>query len=171
MDSKRNIKWPIIITFIVLIVIVCLFANIEQTEVACEKIRTFDDIVLKENVITTLEGKRIKGIVVTKTILLPDRYANDTSLKLIENRLKDTLEYLKDKVSYTISTDRVIVSINVHKDEVLLLNNISFTTRNGLEIFVNSNTKSSEVITLTIGDSYTDGEFMKYMKNEGYSCQ
>ena len=78
---------------------------------------------------------------------------------------------LKEKVNYTISEDRIVVTIEVRKNEILLLDNIRFTIENGLQIHINSNTKSSEVIPLTIGDSYTDGEFMTFMKSRGYSCK
>ena len=37
-------------------------------------------------------------------------------------------------------------------------------------IHINTNTKSSEVIALQVGDTYTNGEFMKALKNKGYSC-
>ena len=63
------------------------------------------------------------------------------------------------------------VTINVHKNEIVLLNNISFVVNDDLEIIINSNTKSSEVIPITVGDNYTDGEFMMHMKNYGYSCK
>ena len=76
-----------------------------------------------------------------------------------------------DSVKYTIGTDRIIVSIDVHKNEIVLLDNLDFAVNDDLQIIVHSNTKSSEVIPLTVGDSYTDGEFMMRMKNNGYSCK
>ena len=67
-----------------------------------------------------------------------------------------------------------ICLINIQRDsknETVLLDNISFLSENDLEILIDSNTKSESVITLTIGDNYTDGEFKQYMKSKGYSCK
>jgi len=55
------------------------------------------------------------------------------------------------------------------KVEVKALDNISFTS--GGKIKVDSNTKSSKVVTLTVGDNYTDSDLMKFMKSKGYSCK
>ena len=41
----------------------------------------------------------------------------------------------------------------------------------GLQIKINPNTKSSEVVTLKIKDKYTEGEVMTKMKNSGYVCK
>ena len=169
MNFKKS--WPIVVTLVFISIIVYLFTNIRQTEVICLKTSTFDDVVLKENVVTILDGKKIKSMLVTKTILLPEKYANESSMETIEEALDRTLEYLGKKVNYVFNTDKVTVKIEVHKDEVILLDNISFTTKNDLRVFVDSNTKSNAVITLTIGDNYTDGEFMKYMKSKGYNCK
>ena len=67
-----------------------------------------------------------------------------------------------------IIEDRIVVEISVNKNEVILLKNISFEDK---KIVINSNTKSSDVLTLTVGDDYTDGEFMKTLKGYGYSCK
>ena len=78
------------------------------------------------------------------------------------------MSYLGDKVSYSILDDRIIVEISVKNNEVVLLKNIKFEDKN---IVIDSNTKSSDVVTLTVGDDYTDGEFMKTLKGYGYSCK
>ena len=75
------------------------------------------------------------------------------------------------KVKYNVLDNKLIVTINVHNDELLLLDNIEFFVNDDIQIHINSNTKSSDVITLKIGDNYSDGEFMKRMKNNGYSCK
>lgn len=162
---------PIIITFIILATIVYLFTNIRQTEVVCEKKTFFDTILLKERIVSVLDGKKISKMTVVKTIILPEKYVNQSNLEVIHSSLNRTLEYLGDKVNYTISGDRIVVTIEVHKNEILLLDNIRFTVENGLQIHINSNTKSNEVIPLMIGDNYTDGEFMTFMKSRGYSCK
>ena len=74
-------------------------------------------------------------------------------------------------IKLSITNNKIIVTIKVDDDEILLLNNISFIVNDDLEVKINTNTKSSDVITLTVGDSYTDGEFMKRLKNNGYSCK
>ena len=114
---------------------------------------------------------KITGITVVKTIVLPSSYADETHLNSIKYSLQKTLEYLGDKVKYSINDNIIKVTINVHKNEIVLLNNISFVVNDDLEIIINSNTKSSEVIPITVGDNYTDGEFMMHMKNYGYSCK
>lgn len=170
MSSRKSMKLPIIITFIIIGVMVFLFARIKQTEVVCEKTYNFDSgIYLKEKVVATLDGKEINKLDVTKTIVLPEKYIKDEEyVSDIKNNLDRTLSYLGDKVNYNILDDRIIVEISVDKNEVVLLKNIKFEDK---KIVINSNTKSSEVVTLAVGDNYTDGEFMKTLKGLGYSCK
>ena len=170
MNSRKSRKLPIIITFIIIAVIVFLFARIKQTEVVCEKTYSFDSgISLKEKIVATLDGKEINKLDVTKTILLPEKYIKDENyIEDIKNNLERTLSYLGEKVSYSFLDDRIVVEISVNKNEVVLLKNISFDDK---KIIINSNTKSSDVVTLTVGDDYTDGEFMKALKGYGYSCK
>lgn len=170
MNTRKSMKLPIIITFIIIGIIVFLFARIKQTEVVCEKIYNFDSgISLKEKVVATLDGKEINKLDVTKTILLPEKYIKDENyIEDIKNNLDRTLSYLGENVSYSFLDDRIVVEISVNKNEVVLLKNISFEDK---KIVINSNTKSSDVVTLAIGDNYTDGEFMKTLKGYGYSCK
>ena len=170
MSSRKSMRLPIIITFIIIAVMVYLFTRIKQTEVICEKTYNFDSgISLKEKVVATLDGKEIDKLDVTKTILLPEKYTKDESYIIdIKNNLDRTLSYLGDKVNYSILDDRIVVEISVDKNEVVLLKNIKFEDKN---IVIDSNTKSSDVVTLTVGDDYTDGEFMKTLKGYGYSCK
>ena len=170
MNSRKSRKLPIIITFIIIAVIVFLFARIKQTEVVCEKTYSFDSgISLKEKIVATLDGKEINKLDVTKTILLPEKYIKDENyIEDIKNNLERTLSYLGEKVSYSFLDDRIVIEISVNKNEVVLLKNISFDDK---KIIINSNTKSSDVVTLTVGDDYTDGEFMKTLKGYGYSCK
>ncbi len=172
MSTRKNMTFPIIITVIIILIIVYLFANLKQTRVVCNQTYTFDsNVTLTEKVDTVIEGKKITELSVTKTIVLPDRFADETHLNSLRFALNNTLEYLGDKVKYNVSSDRMVIQIDVHKNEVVLLKNIQFSVNEDLGISINSNTKSSEVITLTVGDNYTDGEFMKRMKNNGYRCK
>ena len=170
MSSRKSMRLPIIITFIVIVVMVYLFTRIKQTEVVCEKTYSFDSgISLNEKVVATLDGKEIDRLDVTKTIILPEKYIKDENYMTdIKNNLDRTLSYLGDKVNYSVLDDRIIVEISVKNNEVVLLKNIKFEDK---KIVIDSNTKSSDVVTLTVGDDYTDGEFMKTLKGLGYSCK
>lgn len=163
---------PVIITLIVIVIIIYLFATIKQSQVVCEKVRTFDsDIRLTERIITTLDGKSIKELNVTKTINLPDKFAKERYFNSIKFSLDKTLSYLGENVKCSVDNNTMVVRINVNKDEIVLLDNIDFIDNGTLEVKIDSNTKSSEVITLAIGDNYTDGELMKSLKNKGYICK
>lgn len=170
MSNRKSMKLPVIVTFIIIGVMVFLFTRIKQTEVVCEKIYNFDlGISLKEKVVATLNGKEIDKLDVTKTIMLPEKYIKDENyVNGIKDSLDRTLSYLGDKVNYNVLEDRIIVEISVNNNEVVLLKNIKFEDKN---IIIDSNTKSSDVVTLTVGDDYTDGEFMKTLKGLGYSCK
>lgn len=173
MGTRKSMKLPVIITFILIIVIVYLFVNIKQSQVTCFKNSVFiDDVLLNEEVTATIDNKKISSLIITKTIILPDKYVNkEKYLNNFKDSLDNTLSYLGDKVKYSINDDRLIVKIEVNKKEIVLLDNIDFVLTSDLKIVVDSNTKSSNVVTLTVGDNYTDGEFMKRMKNSGYSCK
>lgn len=151
---------------------VYLFTSIKQSEIVCEKTKTFDSNVrLKEELVSITDGKKINSMVLTKTIVLPLEYADEAHLNSIKYALENTLNYLGDSVKYTILDDRIIIRIEVDKNEVLLLSNIDFIVNDDLVIKIDSNTKSSNVITLSVGDNYTDGELMTRLKNNGYSCK
>ncbi len=172
MTTRKSMTLPIIITFIIIAIIVYLFANIKQTEIVCSMTESFDgDVVLQENLVTTLDSKKITSMKLVKTIILPPEYADEVHLNSIKFALDNTLEYLGKKVYYTISSDRIITEVKVDKNEVLLLDNIQFVVNDDLQVVIDSNTKSSNVITLTVGDNYSDGEFMMRLKNNGYHCK
>ena len=173
MSTRKSMTLPIIITLIIILIIVYLFATIKQSQVTCERNNLFDDdIRYNEKVTAVIDGKKINELIVEKVIILPDKYTkNDTYLNSIKFSLEETLEYLGDKAKVEINDNRVKVNIKVNKNEVVLLNNINFVVNDDLEVVVDSNTKSSNVVTLSVGDNYTDGEFMKRMKNNGYSCK
>lgn len=172
MSTRKSMTFPIILTFIIIVIIVYLFVTIKQTEVVCSKNHLYDgDIQLTEEIHTMLDGKRITGMQLTKTFVLPKKFADENHFEMLRASLNNTLEYLGDKVKYSVLDNKLIVTINVHKNELLLLDNIEFFVNDDIQMHINSNTKSSDVINLKIGDNYTDGEFMKRMKNNGYSCK
>lgn len=172
MSTRKSMTLPIVITFIIIIIMVYLFTTIRQSEIVCEKTKTFDSNVrLKEELVSVTDGKKINSMELTKTIILPPEYADEAHLNSMKYALENTLDYLGDNVKYTMLDDRIIVKIAVDKNEILLLSNIDFIINDDLVIKINSNTKSSDVITLSVGDNYTDGELMTRLKNNGYSCK
>ena len=174
MNSRKSKKLPIFITLFFIIVIIYLFMNLKQSSVSCQKTRTYDGgITIKEVVVSQTDGKRINSMKITKTIYFSDRYKNNIdSLNEIKDSIKYTLDYLDDNVIYNIMDDRIIIEINVSKNELVLLDNINFVDNNGkIDVVIDTNTKSSSVIALSVGDYYTDGELMKRLKNKGYTCK
>lgn len=174
MFSNKGKGLPIIITIFMIVIIIYLFATLEQPLVVCEKRSTNDlDIVVSEVLETTLDSNEIRKMVLVKTIILPEEYlVDDTELDSIMFALEKSYQYLgDDKFTITKSEDRIIVRVEVEDDETLILNNIEFFDNDGLQMRINSNTKSSDVLTLKIDDDYTEGEFMTRLKNNGYHCK
>ena len=175
MLKKKNKTFPIVITSVIIMIIIYLFATVEQPYITCSKITTNDlDIRIVEEISSTIEGNKISEMDLTKIIVLPDRYLDDDiHLNSIRFSLKKHYEYLgKDVVNFNVKEDRIVVNVLVDEDETLVLNNIEFFENdNVLEMKINSNTRSSDVVTLSIGDKYTEGEFITRMKNNGYACK
>ena len=174
MFSNKGKGLPIIITIFMIVVIIYLFATVEQPLVVCEKRNVNDlDIVVSEVLETTLDANEIRKMVLVKTIILPDKYlVDDSELSSIMFALEKSYQYLgDDKVTITKGKDRVTIRVEVEDDETLILNNIEFFDNDGLQMRINSNTKSSDVLTLKIDDNYSEGEFMTRLKNNGYSCK
>ncbi|MBQ2909798.1 MAG: hypothetical protein IJE53_03250 [Bacilli bacterium] len=174
MFSNKGKGLPIVITIFMIVVIIYLFATLEQPLVVCEKRSKNDlDIVVSEVLETTLDSNEIRKMVLVKTIILPDEYlVDDTELDSIMFALEKSYQYLgDDKFTITKSEDRIIVRVEVEENETLILNNIEFFDNDGLQMRINSNTKSSDVLTLRIDDDYTEGEFMTRLKNNGYHCK
>lgn len=174
MNTRRSKTLPVIITLIIIVIIIYLFMNLKQSKISCQKIKEYDGgVTVKEVVESTTDSKKINSMKITKTIYFADRYKNNIdSLKEIKNTIEYTLNYLGNKVTYNVMNDRIIIEINVSKNELVLLDNINFIDNGGkIEVVIDTNTKSSSVIALTVGDSYTDGELMKRLKNRGYTCK
>lgn len=172
MATRKSMTLPIIISLIFIIIIIWLFMSIKQTEITCSNNVTFDSgVTLKEEVVTEIERKKINRISVTKTIYLPEKYRDKKYVNLVIESLERTLGYLGKKVKYSISEDKIVVRISVKKNEIILLDNIDFSLNGDSFININSNTKSNKVVTLRVGDDYTDGEYMQKMKSEGYTCK
>ena len=126
MNTRKSMTLPIVLAVLIIAIIVYLFANIKQSEISCDKTKTFDgNVRLTERLLVVTDGKEINSMRLTKTIVLPDKYLKDDHYLVgIKNALEKTLDYLGDKVKYTIGNDRIIVTIEVDKNEILLLDNI-----------------------------------------------
>lgn len=173
MTYKKGKFFPIFITIIIIVIVIYLFANIEQTEVKCSK-RTTDDlgITIVEELNTGLDGKKINELKLKRTIILPEKYLNDDKyLDYVQYTIEKSYAYLgKNKVKVSKFNDRIIVYMDLVDNETIILDNISFGVSDDLTININSNTKSSDVVTLKVNDSYTQGELITHMKNNGYKC-
>ena len=174
MFASKGRLFPLIITVMLIMIIIYLFATVEQPLVVCEKkIKNDLDIIVSESLEATLDSNEIRKMILVKTIVLPDKYLeNNSQLDNIMFILDKSYEYLSDdKVTITKGKDRVIVKVVVEDDETIILNNIEFFDNDGLQMRINSNTKSSEVLTLSVDDDYSEGEFMTRLKNNGYYCK
>lgn len=175
MTLKKGKVFPIILTIILIVIIIYLFATIKQPYVVCNKNKTNDlGIQISENIQVTLDSNSIKKMNLTKTIIFPEEYLNeeDNYLESMRYIIKNSYDYLPKKdVTITQDSDRIIANIVAEKDETIILNNIEFTNTDNLQIKINANTKAKDVVTLRINDSYTEGEFMTHMKNNGYTCK
>ena len=171
MKSKNRIL-PIILTLMILVIIVCLFINIKQPIVECEKTTTTDSkVIIEENLTVTFSRDKIAKMELIKTIILPEKYQNDETINNIKERLQKAYKYLNNKKTITISENNIIIKVNVSDDETILLDNLDFYEDSTLQVKIDSNTKSSNVITLKVKDKYTEGVFMTHLKKNGYVCK
>lgn len=170
MTRTRNYTPVVVISFILLIIIIYIFINFKQETITCFSTTTFDDVTVKENLVANFSGNSISSMTLTKKFIVSDRFANTTHINAIVNALENTLSYLDD-VNYSTSSNSVTVTINTTGKDILLLKNIEFISNDDLEIKIDSNIKSSNVIALKVGDNYSEGELMTRLKNNGYSCK
>ena len=174
MVAKKGRVFPIIITILLIVIIIYLFASIKQPYVECSKEITNElGIQVQENIQVNLDSNSIERMDLTKTIILPNQYLNEENNYLNSMRfiIENSYEYLpKNTVKITQDSDRIISRIVVDDDETIILNNIEFTNQDDLQIRINANTKAQDVVTLSVGDSYTEEEYLTQKKNNGYSC-
>ena len=172
MATRKSMTLPVVLAFIFIMIIVYLFATIKQTVIMCDKTTMYDaDVKVVEDVVVTLDGKEITNLNVSKKIVLPEKYNNESTINGIKYSLEKTLNYLGNRVEYTDTDYGLLVNINIEDNKLVLLDNISFIENENLEIKVESNTKNSNIVVLSVGDNYTDGELMKRLKNNGYACK
>ena len=174
MKRGKNRVFPITIAVIVILIIIYLFATVKQPLVVCDK-KVIDDlgITIVEELEVTIDGNKIDKMVLVKTIKLPEEYLEDDSyLNSVLYTLESSYAYLGEgKVTMTKSSNKVSARVEIEDNETIILNNIEFLDSGELQMKINSNTKSSEVVTLKIKDNYTEGELMTRLRNNGYSCR
>ncbi|MDO5393442.1 MAG: hypothetical protein Q4F33_02475 [Mycoplasmatota bacterium] len=174
MKRGKTPIFPVVLTVVMIVIIIYLFATVKQPLVVCEK-RVVDDlgITISEQLDVTIDGNKIGKMELVKTIKLPDNYLEDDKyLNSLMFTLENSYDYLDSKkVNVTKMKNSVSVRVEIDKDETIILNNIEFVDNGELQMRINSNTKSSEVVTLKIRDNYTEGELMTRMRNNGYSCR
>ncbi len=174
MRRGKNRVFPIILTIVMIVIIIYLFATVKQPLVVCEK-RIVDDlgITINEELEVTIDGNKIRKMALVKTVKLPDKYLNnDSYLNGVVSAFENSYEYLgKNKVTINKTKTSVTTRVEIDDDETIILNNIDFFDNGELQMKINTNTKSSNVVTLKIKDSYTEGELMTRMRNNGYSCR
>ena len=172
MDKKKNMFFPIVIAAIIIVILFYLIATTKQPYVECSRKQTDEfGITIRENLKASLDSNKISEMEITKTITFPDKYLGNNNLEAFKFALEKSYAYLDDSVKITTGDNYLRVTIDTKKDETVILNNIEFYENYGLQIRINPNTKSSDVVTLKINDKYTEGELMTHMKNNGYLCK
>lgn len=172
---KKNKIFPTIITILLIAIIIYLFVHLDPPTMSCTKtIKNDLDITINEELQTNLDNNKISELKLTKTIILPYKYLDDEDkyLDYIEYVIKNSYEYLgSNKVQIKKYSDRIIINVNIKDNETIILNNIEFFEQDKLNIKINSNTRSSDVISFKIHDNYTQREFITRMRNNGYKCK
>ena len=114
MFTSKGKGLPIIITIMLIVIIIYLFATVEQPLVVCEKKVTDDlDITVSEVLETTLDGKEIEKMVLVKTIILPDKY-------LVDDNELDSIMFSLEKSTQVLCPFKNIFAIE-------LLNSLYYT--------------------------------------------
>ena len=140
MAKKRSMVFPTIITAIIIIIIIYLFATVKQPYVECSK-KTVDDfgITIKEELKTELDSNKISKMTLSKTIILPDKYLSDDKyLEAFKFAIKKSYEYLDDTdVKVTSGDNYILVTINASSKETLILNNLDLLTYIRFKVLIN----------------------------------
>lgn len=156
-----------IIGFIILFIIIYFFVIVKQKIITCNKTKLEENVKIEENVELYLD-KKLKKVIVNKKILLPTRLSDKKTKEKIVKRLNQTFSYIGDD-NYKIYEEKKIINldINVMNNNLVILDNLSYKN----DLLVNSNTKSSKVITLETGLKYDEYKLISKLKSKGYSCK
>ncbi|MBQ6476925.1 MAG: hypothetical protein IJI43_00590 [Bacilli bacterium] len=169
---KKTMFTGFIITIIIIMIIFYLIVNIKQPYVSCN-VNHVDDLGIRynETVRSQFSSKSISKIEIVRIITVPDKYNNETNINAINYALKRSYKYLGKDVKFKTVDNEVIMKISTTKNLPIILNNMEFYDQDGLGIKIDTNTKSSENANLSIGDKYSEGEYMVFMKGYEYSCK
>jgi hypothetical protein len=169
--KKSNFLVPITVVAIIICIIFYLIASTDQPNVTCSISRSDDlNIEIQETVKTKLSSRKIIELNIKKEYVFPKKLNKDANINMLKNLLDNSLEYLGDDQDVYTKDNVVTVNIITKKKNPVLLDNVEFTMNDGLSIKVNTNTKS-DVTKLSVGEEYSEGELLTYLKNRGYSCQ
>ena len=169
--KKSNFLVPITIVAIIIVIIFYLIASTDQPNVTCSISRSDDlNIEIQETVKAKLSSRKIIELNIKKEYILPNKLNKESNINMLKNLLDNSLEYLGDDQDVYTKDNVVTVNIITKKKNPILLDNVEFTMNDGLSIKVNTNTKS-DVTKLSVGEEYSEGELLTYLKNRGYSCQ
>ena len=169
---KKTMFTGFVITVIIIVIIFYLIVNIKQPYITCS-VNHVDDLGIKYNEVvkSQFSSKSISKIEIVRVISLPDRYNSETNVNAINYALKRSYKYLGKDVKFSTNDNEVTMKISTVKNLPIILNNMEFYDQNGLGIKIDTNTKSSESANLKIGDKYSEGEYIVFMKGYGYSCK
>ncbi|MBQ6539387.1 MAG: hypothetical protein IJL76_03835 [Bacilli bacterium] len=169
--KKGNFLVPILIVVIVIFIIFYLIANTNQPNVICEMSKSNDlNIETQEKINVKLSSRKITELNIKKEYIFPKKIADEANLKMLKDLLDNSLEYLGDDQNVYIKDNKVIVNIITTKKKPVLLDNVEFISNEGLSIKVNTNTKS-DVTNLSVGEEYSEGKLLSYLKSRGYDCK
>ncbi len=169
--KKGNFLVPIIIVIIIIFIIFYLIANTNQPNVSCKMTRTDDlNVEIKEVVNVKLSARKITELNIKKTYTLPKKLNDESNINMLKSLLDNSLEYLGDDQDVYKNDNQVTVNIITKKKNPILLDNVEFIANDGLSIKVNTNTKS-DVTILSVGDEYSEGKLLSYLKSRGYDCK
>ena len=100
MQKRKNRIIPSIIVFSILVAIIYLFVTVKQPYVECSKSTVNDlGITINESLIAELDSSSIDKMILTKKIILPDKYLkNEIYLEEIRMAIDKSYNYLDDEV-------------------------------------------------------------------------
>ena len=171
--GKKSLFWPVMIGVVIIAIIIYLVANLKQPYVTCSIKNTNDVATIEEKILVSFNSDTIRDIKYDKTVYLSDTYRESINTKSIKDSFDKAYNYLGDSYSLRVDNDVIYVNINLDKKVPVILNNIEiyYNEGDGIITKIETNTKASGATTLSVGDKYSEGQFMTKLKNKGYNCK
>lgn len=171
--GKKSLFWPVMIGVVIIAIIIYLVANLKQPYVTCNIRNNNDVATVDEKLLVTFNSDTISNIKYDKTVYLNDKYKESVHTNSIKENFDRAYKYLGDSYSLRIDNNVIYVNINLDKKVPVILNNIEiyYNEGDGIVTKIETNTKASGVTTLSVGDKYSEGQFMTKLKNKGYDCK